>query len=187
MTTHTFKTREELDSSIEHVRASPGDTGSVELIVCRPLEGQRAVLPKAEVNTEDGLVGDSWKARGYKNGPANLEMQINIMNSRATAALEDDRKRWPLAGDQFYVDFDLSKKNLPAGSRIQVGTAILEVTPEPHLGCKKFAEHFGKDAVMWVNSDEGKALNLRGINAKVIKAGEVNTGDSIRKLEEAAA
>lgn len=182
MTSHAFKTLPELDANMEHVKQAPKQTGTVDLIVCRPMEGQRAVLHKAELDTEQGLIGDSWKARGYKKGPANTAMQINIMNSRATAALEDNKERWPLAGDQFYVDFNISKENLPAGSRIKLGSAVLEVTAEPHLGCHKFSERFGKDAVMWVNSDEGKALNLRGINARVIESGEVTTGDSISKL-----
>lgn len=182
MHAHEFSSLQELNSTLEHIRQAPASEGKVELIVCRPLPNQRTVLALAKLNTSDGLVGDSWKERGYKKGPASLDMQINIMNSRATAAIEKDKERWPLAGDQFYVDFDISKENLPAGTRFKLGTAILEVTAEPHLGCAKFSERFGKDAVMWVNSDEGKALNLRGINAKVIEAGEVRTGDTVLKL-----
>ncbi len=173
---------EALNTHLDSIRQAPKEVGTVELIVCRPEEGERNVLSTAELTVEEGLLGDSWKTRGFKQGPANVEMQINIMNARATAAIEEDKARWPLAGDQFYIDFDISKENLPAGTRFQIGTAILEVTEEPHLGCKKFSERFGKDAVMWVNSDEGKALNLRGINAKVIEAGTVNTGDAVKKL-----
>lgn len=182
MTTPAFKTMDQLISAIAQVKQAPRDQGTVELLVCRPEQGQRKVLQQAELDTDQGLLGDNWFARGHKKGPANTDMQINIMNVRVIAALSDDKTRWPLAGDQLYVDFDISKQNLPAGSHIQVGSAVLEVTHEPHLGCQKFSERFGKNAVMWVNSDEGKALNLRGINAKVIKSGEVSTGGSIYKL-----
>lgn len=183
MQEHVFASIQELESALDQIRQAPANEGKVELIVCRPVPNQRSILNVAELNTENGLVGDCWKTKGHKKGPANPDMQINIMNSRATAAIEKDKERWPLAGDQFYVDFDISKENLPAGTRIKLGTAILEVTAEPHLGCAKFSERFGKDAVMWVNSDEGKALNLRGINAKIIEAGEVQTGDTIVKME----
>jgi len=104
------------------------------------------------------------------------------MNSRAIAAVTDSEARWPEAGDQFYVDFDLSADNVPPGTRLVIGTAEVEVTPLPHLGCAKFGQRFGKDANRFVNSDLGKALNLRGVNARVITAGTVNTGDIIRKL-----
>jgi hypothetical protein len=175
----------ELESTLDQIRQSPTETGRVQLIVCRPAVGQRSVLAEAQLSLTEGLIGDNWKSRGYRktlDGRAHPAMQVNLMNVRVIAALAPDKNLWPQAGDQFFVDFDLSKAHLPPGSRLAIGGAILEVTAEPHLGCLKFADRFGKDAVMFVNSDVGKALNLRGINARVIQEGVVRTGDSIRKL-----
>lgn len=175
----------QLEQTLPLIQQAPQNRGRVELIVCRPAVGERAVLSEGRLSLEHGLIGDCWKTRGYRKGPdnhANADMQLNLMNARAVAALEPDRARWPLAGDQFFVDFDLSKANVPAGTRLAIGTAIIEVTAEPHLGCLKFQERFGKDAVMFVNSVMGKQLNLRGVNAKVIQEGIVLAGDSISKL-----
>lgn len=178
----------ELEQALDHIRRSPTETGRVELIVCRPQPLQRSVLPEAQLSLLEGLIGDNWKARGYRkrpDGSAHPDMQLNLMNARCIAALAPDRTRWPLAGDQFFVDFDLSKANLPAGTRLAIGSAVIEVTAEPHLGCLKFADRFGKEAVQFVNSDAGKALNLRGVNARVVREGLVKTGDEILKLPSA--
>ena len=105
------------------------------------------------------------------------------MNSRAVALLAQSPERWPLAGDQLYVDLDLSPANLPPGTRIEIGEAVIEVSDKPHRGCKKFAERFGLDALRFVNSEVGYSLNLRGINTTVIRAGVVRPGDVARKLE----
>src|SRR5215510_5583015 len=120
-------TTEELEAAMDHLRRTPKDDGVVELIVRRPEVDQREVLDEAEIDVIVGLVGDNWKVRGSKrtpDGSAHPEMQINIMNSRVTALVAQERERWPLAGDQLYIDMDLSRENLPAGSRIAVGSAI---------------------------------------------------------------
>jgi MOSC domain-containing protein YiiM len=109
-------------------------------------------------------------------------MQINIMNSRVTALVAQERERWPLAGDQLYIDMDLSRENLPAGSRIAVGSAVLEVSPLPHTGCHKFVARFGVEAMQFVNSELGKQMCLRGINAKVIQSGTVKVGQTAKKM-----
>ena len=178
-------TTEELEAALDHLRQSPKDDGLVELIVCRPEVDQRAVLDEAELDVSVGLVGDNWKVRGSKrtpDGSPHPEMQINIMNSRVTALVAQEKDRWPLAGDQLYIDMDLSKKNLPAGSRIAVGSAILEVSPLPHTGCKKFVSRFGAEAMEFVNSETGKALCLRGINAKIVQSGTVKVGQTAKKI-----
>lgn len=154
------------------------------MIVRRPDEGEREVLDAGELVVGEGLVGDNYLARGSSKTPDGLahpEAQINLMNSRSVDLVADgDRDRWPLAGDQFLVDFDMSLTNLPAGTRFRIGTAVLEVSAKPHTGCAKFAERFGMDAARWINSS--KELRYRGINAMVVEAGEVKTGDSITKL-----
>lgn len=175
----------ELEAGLDQVRRAPKDSGSLELIVRRPDTGERETVDSGELDLELGLVGDNWKARGYRktaDGSAHPDMQLNIMNARAAALVAVARDRWPLAGDQLYVDLDLSDENLPPGTRLAIGDAVVEVTAEPHLGCKKFVERFGVDAMKFVNSETGKALNLRGINAKVITPGKISVGDTASKL-----
>ncbi len=175
----------ELKSGLAHILEAPADTGTIELIVRRPQVDAREVLAQGELALDMGLVGDNWLQKGYRksaDGSAHPDMQINLMNARVIALVAGDRENWPLAGDQFYVDFDLSDENLPAGTRLALGDAVLEVTAEPHLGCKKFSVRFGLEAMKFVNSGRGKELNLRGINAKVVKPGTVHSGGSISKL-----
>jgi MOSC domain-containing protein YiiM len=108
--------------------------------------------------------------------------QLTLMNARVIALIAPDRKRWPLAGDQLYVDLDLRPDNLPAGTRLALGSAVIEVTDAPHTGCAKFSGRFGSDAIRFVNSRAGRDLRLRGINARVVEPGRVRAGDTIRKL-----
>jgi hypothetical protein len=178
-------TTEELEAALDHLRHAPKDDGVVELIVRRPEENHREVLDEAEIDVTLGLIGDSWIKRGSRrtvDGSPHPDMQINIMNSRVTALVAQERERWPLAGDQLYIDMDLSRENLPAGSRIAVGSAVLEVSPLPHTGCHKFVARFGVEAMQFVNSELGKALCLRGINAKVIQSGTVKVGQTAKKI-----
>jgi MOSC domain-containing protein YiiM len=178
-------TLEQLEAGLAHIQASPRDRGYIEAIVCRPATNKRKVLQEAELDTRQGLVGDNWLARGFRkrpDGSAHPDMQLNIMNARAIALIANDKNRWQLAGDQLFVDFDLSQDHLPIGTRLLIGDAMIEVTAEPHLGCKKFSERFGRDATLFVNSALGKQLNLRGINARVIQPGKVWVGAAIRKF-----
>ena len=179
----TYATPAELEAGLGHLRAAPRGEGVVELIVRRPAEGEREVVEEAELDLEDGLVGDSWRPRGRSGGRApNTKAQITVMNARATALVAGERERWSLAGDQLYVDLDLSGEHLPPGTQLEVGTALLEVTDEPHTGCKKFSTRFGLEALVFVNSPEGRALNLRGINTRIVRSGTVRVGDAIRRV-----
>ncbi|HNE68186.1 MAG TPA: MOSC domain-containing protein [Anaerolineales bacterium] len=178
-------TKEELEAGLQHIAQSPKDNGVVEMIVRRPEVDGREILESAELNLTEGLVGDNWKTRGSTatpDGSAHPEAQINIMNSRAVALLAQEKDRWALAGDQFFIDLDLGSENLPAGTRLALGSAILEVTAKPHTGCDKFAARYGRAAALFVNSTEGKKLHLRGINAKVVQAGTVRVGDAVKKI-----
>jgi hypothetical protein len=178
-------TKEELEAGLDDIRQSPDEEGTLELIVRRPRTLGREVLTHGELDTTEGLVGDNWKTRGStmtSDRSSHPDMQINIINSRAISLIATDKTRWPLAGDQLYVDLDLSDSNLPAGTRLQAGTSVLEVTDVPHTGCKKFVERFGLDAMKFVNSVEGRAMNLRGINVRVVESGVVGTGDVIKKI-----
>ena len=175
----------ELESALDTIRQSPKDHGVLELIVRRPRVGARDVLEEGELDPVVGLVGDTWSTRGSRrsaDGGPHPEMQLNIMNARVVALVAQDKTRWPLAGDQLFVDMDLSEANLPAGTRLQIGTSVIEVTAEPHTGCGKFVERFGVDARSFVNSMERKDLHLRGINAKVVQRGTIRVGDRLTKL-----
>lgn len=178
-------TMQELEAALDHLRNAPRDNGVVHLIVRRPRVDHREVLEEAELDPVNGLIGDSWLVRPSSKTPDHSphpEMQINIMNSRVTALVAQEKDRWPLAGDQLYIDMDLSKENLPGGTQLAIGTAVLEVSPLPHTGCNKFVARFGIDAMKFVNSPVGKELCLRGINARVIKGGVIRVGETARKI-----
>ena len=172
------------EGGLDHIRQAPRETGRLELIACRPAVEERQVLDEAELDLTAGLVGDCWRTRGSKSmpdGSANPDAQLTLMNARVAALIAGERERWPLAGDQLYVDFDLSTENVPAGTRLAIGEAVIEVTALPHTGCGKFIRRFGIDAQKLVNSPVGRELNLRGINAKVVTAGTIRVGDEIRR------
>jgi hypothetical protein len=175
----------ELEAGMDHIRQSPKDNGTLMMIVRRPNVDEREVISEGELDPLEGLAGDTWKARGSgytPDGSANTDTQITIMNARIIALLAQDEERWSLAGDQLYIDMDLSTDNLPSGTRLALGTAIIEVSAVPHTGCKKFSSRFGVEAMKFVNSPEGKQLHLRGINAKVIQTGTIRVGDVVRKI-----
>jgi hypothetical protein len=179
------RTLAELEAGLPVARLSPAAAGTLELIVRRPGIGRRDVLTLGHLDPLVGLVGDTWNQRGSSRTPdrsPHPDMQINIMNSRVIALIAGDRSRWALAGDQLYVDLDLSAANLPAGTRLAIGTAVVEVTAQPHTGCGKFAERFGVDATKFVNSPTGRAFNLRGINARVVTGGPIRVGELLSKL-----
>jgi hypothetical protein len=178
-----------LQAGLQDVALSPKEAGRLEMIARRPAVGEREVLAEADLDAAVGLVGDTWAARPSsrtRDRSPHLDMQLNIMNARAIALIAGAPERWPLAGDQLYVDLDLSVANLGPGTRLTIGSAVLEVTAQPHTGCRKFMSHFGVEAMKFVNSSTGRALNLRGINAKVVVPGRVRVGDLVRKIPAGA-
>ena len=178
-------TMAELEAGLENIRQSPTDTGVLALIVRRPQVEAREVLEVGELDLVEGLVGDNWKTRGSSqtaDGSAHPDMQLNIMNARVIALVAQQKARWALAGDQLYMDLDLSAENVPPGTRLSLGEAVIEVTDQPHTGCKKFAARFGLDALKFISSPVGKQLQLRGINAKVIRSGAIRVGDTVKKV-----
>jgi MOSC domain-containing protein YiiM len=185
MTAVKHLTIQELEAGLARVAESPKNDGELKLIVRRPRSGEREVLPEGRLDLIVGLVGDNWKTRGSPRTPdglANPNSQVTIMNSRMIALLAREEERWPLAGDQLYVDFDLSASNIPPGTQLAIGSAVVEVTPQPHTGCKKFAERFGVESVEFMSLPEKKEMQLRGINAKVVKPGIIRVGDAVRKM-----
>jgi MOSC domain-containing protein YiiM len=166
----------DLENGVERVLVSPGNNGTLEMIVARPKVNKRMVLSRGQLDTELGLVGDNWLNRGSSrtgNGKGHPEMQLNVMNYRFAELIAGSRERVALAGDQLFVDLDLSPDNLPPGTRLSIGSAVIEVTPVPHLGCRKFVERFGLEAMKFANSEFGRRHNLRGINAKVVSGGAI--------------
>ena len=171
-------TVDELLAGLEHIRSSPADRGTLELIVRRPAENEREVLAEGQLDLEVGLVGDRWH---LGSSPTN-DAQLTLMNARLAGIVAGGRERWPLAGDQLYVDFDLSVENLPAGTRLAIGEAVIELTEVPHTGCAKFSARFGTEALKFVNKSPGRELRLRGANARIVSPGTVRTGDSVTKI-----
>jgi hypothetical protein len=181
----THLTREQLESGLDDIRRAPAEVGTLKMIVRRPAVNQREVVETAELDVMEGLVGDTWAKRGSSrtpDGKRHPDMQLNIIGARTIALIAQAPERWPLAGDQLYVDLDLSEENLPAGTRLAIGGAVVEVTAEPHTGCGKFVERFGLDAMKFVNAPVGRSMRLRGLNARVVVAGVIRAGDGVSKL-----
>lgn len=184
MSTLVHLTREQLEAGLETIRLSPRDRGVLKMIVRRPRVGERETLREGQLDLVEGLLGDSWIRRGSSRSPdggPDPDMQLNVMNARAVALIAREESRWALAGDQLYVDLDLSRDNLPPGTRLAIGNAVIEVSALPHTGCGKFVERFGVDAMKFVNGTIGRQLNLRGINARVVQPGTIRVGDTVTK------
>ncbi|MGH9232045.1 MAG: MOSC domain-containing protein [Acidimicrobiales bacterium] len=180
----SHRTTAELEAALADVRQAPADDGTVDLIVRRPATGEREVLDEGVLDLAEGLVGDNWRERGSRHTPdgaAETDRQLNVINARLSGLVAVDPERRALAGDQLHLDLDLSIANLPPGTRLALGSAVIEVTEPPHLGCAKFVERFGREAMRFVNSPTGRELRLRGMNARVVVAGTVRPGDTVTK------
>lgn len=175
-----------LEAGLAQIKQSPKDKGVVECIVIRPQNDERVSLQQCELSPELGLHGDNWPTRrtslSFPDGSANPKTQVTLMNARTIALVAQSKERWPLAGDNLYVDLDLSEENLRPGQRLAVGSVVLEITEVPHTGCSKFVDRFGADAAKFINSKEGRQLRLRGVYAQIIRAGTIKVGDTIAKI-----
>jgi MOSC domain-containing protein YiiM len=182
----SHRTEAELVAGLAEVRRSPASVGTLEMIVRRPAIDEREIVEEGLLAPEEGLAGDHWRARGSRSTPdgsADPERQLTLMNAHVVDLLAGgDRSAWSLAGDQLYVDLDLSAGNLPPGTRLAIGAAVVEVTPPPHTGCAKFGARFGSEALRLVNTPEGREMRLRGLNARVVERGVVRRGDAVRRL-----
>jgi hypothetical protein len=174
------RSRAALEAGLDELRASPAGEGVLRLIVRRPAEGEREVLSEARLDEAEGMVGDRWSASDFGDGFERFDTQLTLMNARAASLIAGERENWPPAGDQLYVELSLAADDLPPGSRLEIGSALIEITAVPHTGCGKFVRRFGLDAMKFVNSPVGRELNLRGVNAKVVRGGVVAQGDALR-------
>jgi len=177
--------RERLSAGFGRIQDSPRQDGRLVLVVRRPAAGERELPAEAVLDHVAGLAGDNWLARGSKStadGSADPERQVTVMNARVAELVAGGTDRMALAGDQLYVDLDLSHDNLPAGSFLAVGQAVLQVSDVPHLGCAKFVARFGAEAMRFVNSRVGRQLRLRGMNARVVVPGIIRLGDPATKV-----
>lgn len=177
-------TARDFSADLESVRGAPADGGPVRAIVLRPARDERRLVDRVELDVVEGAVGDDWRSRGSgsrPDGSADPDAQVTLISTRVLSAIEPDPARWPLAGDQLLVDADLSVANLPAGTRLVIGDAVLEVSATPHTGCAKFSARFGSDALRWINSLVGRELRMRGVNTRVVQGGTVRVGDRVRK------
>lgn len=156
---------------------SPAGKGQVELVVARTGGGNHAILEVGELTVEGGLAGDRWA-----DGERDPKNQITLMNANVVRTIRPGDALSPDAGDNLLVDLDLSSEALPIGARLRVGTAALEVTPEPHNGCKKFRARFGLEALQWISHPSKADAKLRGVHARVIVAGQVRAGDTIELI-----
>jgi MOSC domain-containing protein YiiM len=182
VSTDLHVSREHLDARLPDLRGLSTEQGTLELIVVRPEEGERELPARAEITLEDGLVGDRWAPRVDKNGDVFRQNQLTLASTHLLALIAEP-ERWPLSGDNLLVDMGLDTESLPVGSRLAIGDdVIVEISEVPHTGCAKFSARFGSDALKFVNSPEGRALRLRGVNAHVVVPGAVSTGDAIRRL-----
>jgi len=176
------RTLDQLEADLDWLRAAPADHGMPDLIVRRPGVGLREVLVEGRLEPGVGLVGDTWHGRHEEGEVPDSDTEITIMGSRAVALVAGHDERRALAGDQLYADLDLCPANLPPGTELQIGGALLRVTAQSHTGCGKFARRFGVNAVKCLNSPAGRALNFRGVYARVVRAGDIHVGDRLVKV-----
>jgi hypothetical protein len=179
------RSRDELEAGLGDIEAAPADAGRLELIVARPDIEERELVASARFEPGAGMAGDNWHEKPTsKTGAPDPLAEVTLMNARVAAVVagSDDPADWAPAGDQLYADLDISVANLPPGARIQVGSATLEVTEEPHLGCGKFISRFGTDAMKFVNSARGRELRLRGVNLRIVEGGEAAVGDTVQRV-----
>ena len=181
----TYQTAEQLEAGMAGVLDAPSEEGPVRLVVRRPGRGEREILEEGQLDTERGLIGDDWVNRpGMNRDRPSPYAQVTVMNARVAELIsgDPDPAAWAQCGDQLYVDLDISEANMPPGTRLGVGEAVLEIQAEPHTGCVQFRSWWGGDALRHISTEEGRALRMRGVNTRVVQGGTVRPGDAARKL-----
>ena len=181
-----FRSLSALGELLPRILSAPKDNGTLELIIMRPDHGQRVVPESIDVSANAGLPGDHWvRGTGYalEDGTGNPNAQICMMMASCIQAIAGDKANWPPAGDNLFIDMDLTPSNMPPGTRFVIGSAEFVVTELPHNGCQAFIDRYGRDACIFVNTGEGKKHRLRGIYARVMRDGTISVGDRVQKLD----
>jgi MOSC domain-containing protein YiiM len=184
-----FRSRAELGARLPEILSAPRQNGTLELIVMRPGRGERVVPDRMEVTAATGLPGDHWitgTGHALEEGVGDPDSQICMMMASCIRAIAGDKTHWPPAGDNFFIDMDLTPANMPPGTRFVIGSAEFVVTELPHNACQLFIDRYGRDACVFVSTGEGKKHRLRGIYSRVTRNGTVSVGDSVRKLDVAS-
>lgn len=175
----------ELAAGLPGVLESPKDNGAIEQIIVRPAANERRPVNSVAISLAGGLEGDHWAQGCWKSnesGEPHPDVQICMMNSRCIDLIAGDKSNWAPAGDNLFIDMDLTPDNLPPGTHISMGTAVLEITDTPHKGCAKFIERYGRDACVFVNVGDGDRYKLRGIYGRVVQDGVISVGDKVSKM-----
>lgn len=171
----------ELRAAWQDLPAQSADQGRLALICQRRPDGGRDTPDEARLTRAEGLVGDGWSRRP----PRDPEAQIAVIN-HALAQLLANGQPVTHSGDNLYVDLDLAAAHWPTGCRLQVGEAVVMVSPKPHNGCAKFHDRFGADALRFVQDSATRSRNLRGIYWQVVEDGRIWQGAPIRRLTDDA-
>jgi hypothetical protein len=167
----------EIIAGFEALPPPPKDRGRLSLIVRRYPDGHREILSSTRLTPEEGVPGDGWNRRP----PRKIDAQLAVIRIDIAELLAGEQSV-TLVGDQLFVDLNISSENLPTGTRLRVGNAEVEMTPEPHNGCLKFKDRFGQEALDFVNAKATRDQNRRGVYWKVVKAGEITDGCPIEVL-----
>ncbi len=170
-----MRTLADIAAAWRALEPSPRGAGTVELITLRLGGGRHECPARVAVSPELGVHGDRWSEKRGRNPGA----QVTLMNARVARLLAADAAPLDVSGDNFLVDLDIGEEALPVGARLRIGAAIIEVSALPHAGCKKFRDRLGAAALDWVNAVSNQSLRLRGVNCRVIAAGEVAVGDPV--------
>ncbi len=183
MTEHA--TLAECHAALDHIRAAPQDGASIRQICLRPSQGARAFPDHLDMSVEQGIAGDRWPAEAWlrrPDGAPDPRIQVSILSQRVLDLCWRDRLATPHPGDPLVVDMDLSHRNLPVGTRLAAGSAILEVSDKFNTGCAKWQARYGGDSLRWINRPELRPDRLRGILCRIVRGGRVRLGDRLTKV-----
>jgi MOSC domain-containing protein YiiM len=170
------------DPWFEALPRSPRDLGRVQGCVVRTGRGVRETPSALRVVEGAGVVGDLWSTHPH-SAPGN---QVSLINVHVLRSLCDgDESRMPLSGDNLHVDLELSEANLPVGTLLAIGTALLRVSPVPHRPCGSFVKRYGATAAKKVARATRIGRRGRGVLCEVVRGGVIANGDEIR-VERAA-
>jgi len=182
---HAFPSLESLEARKPWVLDAPKDNAPVLSLCIRPAEGERRFVERIRFDPQAGVVGDRWRWKAWMHlpdGRPDPRIQVCMLGTRVLQLVRREGSSMIHPGDTVIADMDFSEANLPAGQRLQLGSAVLEVSDVFNTGCAKWQERYGPAALRWINRPGNRALRLRGILARVVAPGEATLNDTLRKL-----